>query len=233
MLNIRQLIQTKCIMETNEKPSARDLRILKLFQLDVDHSMTMPRNPQQPNSESDTWNCPPVGGLKLNFDGAYRGNPRMAGIGGVIRNHEGEIIHIYSRTLDEGTNNEMEFAALEHGLRILKNMQNCNAVVEDDSTLVISVAKKIDGGTKASKASKHWRLAKVMENIAQLISGMKGLVFRAVRRKANSLADHLENYGIDNQDRGWDSCWQQVNSPGLKEMCIQLAKQDLDNANRA
>jgi len=53
-----------------------------------------------------------------------------------------------------------------------------------------------------------------------------------VRRKVNSLADHLENYGIDNQDRGWDSYWQQVNIPGLKEKCIQLAKQDLDDVNR-
>lgn len=58
----------------------------------------------------------------MNFDGASRGNPGIAGIRGVIRNHEGEILHIYCRALGEGTNNEMEFAALEQGLRILKNM---------------------------------------------------------------------------------------------------------------
>lgn len=166
MINIRQLIQTKCKVDTSEKSSTRDLRILKLFQLDVDHSITMSRHQQQPNSESNSWKCPPVGGLKLNFDGASRGNPGMAGIGGIIRNHEGEILHIYCRDLGEGMNNEMEFAALEQGLRILRNMHNCTAVVEGDSTLVISVAKKIYGGTKASKASKPWRLAKVTENIA-------------------------------------------------------------------
>jgi len=127
----------------------------------------------------------------------------------------------------------MEFAALEQGLRILKSLQNSNAVVEGDSSLVISVAKKIQGGTQACKATRHWRLAKVTKNIAQLIGEMKGLVFQTVRRKANGLADYLANYNIDNQDRGWDSCWQQVDSPSLKERCSQLAREDLGNLNRA
>jgi len=90
----------------------------------------------------------------------------MVGIGGVIRNQAGEILHIYCRELGESTNNEVEFVALEQGLRILKNVQSSKAIVEGDLSLVISVAKKISGGTKASRATKHWRLAKVTENIA-------------------------------------------------------------------
>eukprot|EP00253_Pinus_taeda_P007373 PITA_07373 len=180
-------------VDPNEKPSARDLHILKCFQLEASHIITTPRHQQQPNSEVNRWNCPPEGVLKLNFDGASRGNPGRASIGGVIRNQEAEIVHIYCRALGEGTNNEMEFAALEQGLRILKSLQNSNAVVEGDSSLVISVAKKIQGGTQACKATRHWRLAKVTENIAQLIGEMKGLVFQTVRRKANGLADYLAN----------------------------------------
>jgi len=49
----------------------------------------------------------------LNFDGASRGNPRPAGIGGVLRNYKGDIQHIFSQSMGEGTNNEMEFVALE------------------------------------------------------------------------------------------------------------------------
>lgn len=128
----------------------------------------------QPSTLANGWNCPLEGGLKLNFDGASRGNPSLAGIGGVIRNQAGEILHIYCKGLGEITNNEMEFAVLEHGLRILKTIQKCNVIVEGDSALVISTAKKIHGGTKANKATKHWRLAKVTENIAELIDGMKG-----------------------------------------------------------
>lgn len=233
MGNIKQLIQVKVKEETNEKPSSSGLRILQLFQLHTNQSMATTRSQQSPQSESNSWNYPPVGWLKLNFDGASRGNPGMAGIGGIIRNHKGDILHIYCKALGEGTNNEMEFAALEQGLRILRDMQNYTAVVEGDSALVISVAKRIYGGTKASKATKHWRLAKVTENIAELISGLRGLVFQAVRHKANVIADHLANHGIENKNREWDSYWHQVNSLDLKKKCIQLAKQDMDNANRA
>jgi len=146
----------------------------------------------------------------LNFDGASRGNPGMAGIGGSLRNQHGEILHIYYRALGESTNNEMEFAALEHGLRIVKSLRLCNIILEGDSSLVISTAQKMQRGTKANKATKHWRLAKVTENIAELMAGMKGLVFHAVRRQANGLADYLENCGVDSQDRGWDNCWEEV-----------------------
>lgn len=65
------------------------------------------------------WSHPPIGFLKLNFDGASRGKPGLAGIGGIIRNHEGKILHIYNKALGKGTNNEMEFVATERGLRIL------------------------------------------------------------------------------------------------------------------
>lgn len=157
----------------------------------------------------------------------------MAGIGGVIRNQVGEILHIYCRELGESTNNEMEFAALEQGLIILKNLQTSKAIMEGDSSLVISVAKKIHGGTKASRATKHWRLAKVMKNIVELVISMNGLVFQVVRRKANGLVDYLANYGIDKKDEEWHNCWQQVDCPDLKARCLQLEKQDLGHTNRA
>eukprot|EP00253_Pinus_taeda_P025596 PITA_25596 len=233
LTNIQQLIQTKCKGDPTEKISDRDLRILKRFRLEANHSSTSLGRQQIPNSKATQWNYPPKGSLKLNFDGASRGNPGTWGIGGVIRNQDGEIIHIYCRELGESTNNEMEFAALEHGLRILKNLQYSKVIVEGDSSLVISVAKKIYAGTKVSRVTKHWILTKVTENIVELMVGMNGLVFQAVRRKANGLADYLANYGLDNPDEIWDSCWHQVDCPGLKERCLQLAIQDLDNANRA
>eukprot|EP00253_Pinus_taeda_P014528 PITA_14528 len=227
------LIQTKCKVDPKEKISDRDLLILKRFQLEENHNSTLSRRQQLPNSAATKWNCLSEGSLKLNFDGASRGNPGTTGIGGVIRNQDGEIIHIYYRELGESTNNEMEFVALEHGLRILKNLQTSKVIVEGDLSLVISVAKKIYAGTTESRATKRWRLAKVTENIAELIVRMNGLVFQAVRRKANGLADYLANYGIDNPDEIWDSCWHQVDCPDLKEKCLQLAKQDLDNTGWA
>lgn len=79
----------------------------------------------------------------MNFDGALRGNPTLADIGGIIRNNEGEILHIYSKALGEGTNNKMEFSAMERGLRILWMNQTGNAVVEGDLEVAITAARKI------------------------------------------------------------------------------------------
>ena len=50
----------------------------------------------QPNQKShsfnpspDCWNPPPNGFLKLNFDGASKGNPRKVGYGFILRNNRG------------------------------------------------------------------------------------------------------------------------------------------------
>lgn len=98
--------------------------------------------------------------------------------------------------------------------------------------MAITAAKRIQAGTRASKATKHWRLAKATENIAELIVEMRGLVFQTVRRKANGLADYLANHGVDNQEKILDNCWQEVDCPILKVTCAQLAEKDLIQADQ-
>lgn len=49
----------------------------------------------------------------------------------------------------------MEFAAMEKGLKILRRNQTSNAVIEGDSEIAITVARKIYGGMPASKVTKH------------------------------------------------------------------------------
>eukprot|EP00253_Pinus_taeda_P029955 PITA_29955 len=197
----------------DNQPSARYQQILKVFKLDNGQNTLTTDSQQKPRMGPIGWSRPPVGFLKLNFDGASRGNPGLASIGGVIRNYEGEILHIYSKALGKGTNNEMEFAAMEKGLRILRLNQTGNAVIEGDSEVAITVARKIYSGMPASKVTRHWRLAKVTENIAKLLGEMKGLTFQAVCQKANTVTDHLANYGIEHPNALWDSCWQDIDNP--------------------
>ena len=134
--------------------------------------------------------------------------------------------------MGEGTNNEMEFAAMEKGLTILQRNQAENAVIEGDYEISILVARKIYGGTPASKVTKHWRLAMVTESIGKLLGKMKGLIFQAVRRQANSVADHLANHGIENPNGMVDNYWHQVESNQLKEWCSHLARIDLVAADK-
>eukprot|EP00253_Pinus_taeda_P022158 PITA_22158 len=231
LINIKQLVQAKCKIDSNDKPTGKDLRILKKFQLEASSICPSGGNRAHPSSQLHRWQLPPEACLKLNFDGASRGNPGIAGIGGAIRNHKGDIIHIFCRSLGECTNNEAEFAALEQGLKILRSFRQGNFIVEGDSSLAISAAKRLQAGTHTSKVTKHWRLAKATESIAELLADLRGIVFQTIRRKANGLVDFLANHGADTPHLITNSCWQDVNCPILKVTCAQLAEKDTIQAD--
>ena len=61
----------------------------------------------------------PHGFLKVNIDGAFKGNPGLAGFGGVIRDEQGQIKEIFHGHLGKATNNMVELMALEKCLAIL------------------------------------------------------------------------------------------------------------------
>jgi hypothetical protein len=84
----------------SKKPtSPQDLRILLWLQL-KEWSLKLPA-PCAPSILSDvkTWIPPQTGFLKLNFDGASKGNPGKAGEGGVIKDSGGEIIRMYAASI--------------------------------------------------------------------------------------------------------------------------------------
>ena len=116
-------------------------------------------------------------------------------------------MHVLCRNLGETTNNDAEFVALEQGLRLLIRLGRGLTIVEGDSQLAISTIKKIQYGTKPDKAIKHWCLAAATELIAQHLASLGGIILQAVRRKANSLADHLANYAVDNPTNALDTYW--------------------------
>jgi len=73
----------------------------------------------------------------------------------------------------------------------------------------------------------------VTDNIGKLLGEMKGLIFQAVRRNANSVANHLVNHGIDHPNTVWDSCWPHVDNQQLKGKCLQLSRLDMVTAEES
>ena len=84
---------------------------------------------------------PPL--LKLNYDGASKKNPGLAGFGGVFRNAQGIIMWIYYGNLGHTTNNVAEFQALAKGLDIAKQNNFWPLLVEGDSHIATQACKKI------------------------------------------------------------------------------------------
>jgi probable phosphoglycerate mutase len=84
-----------------------------------------------------TWLPPPNGFIKINFDGASKGNPGPAGYGAVIRNSEGEILILTAGYLGETTNNVAELTGLLQGLRQAVTLASHTIILEGDSQIVI------------------------------------------------------------------------------------------------
>lgn len=113
------------------------------------------------NADINIWKPPPHGFLKVNIDGASKGNTGLVGFGGVIRDEQGKIKEIFHGHLGTATNNMVELMALEQCLEILVDSNLDNVIIEVDSELIIRAAKKICNGTSPNKVSKHWKLSQV------------------------------------------------------------------------
>jgi ribonuclease HI len=174
----------------------------------------------------NTWVPPPTGFIKLNFDGASKGNPGLAGAGGVIRDSGGIIIRLYVGSIGNSTNNATEFGALELGLEILRREGMVNVIVEGDSTLVINTTKKLQYGTKVGKVLRHWRLAHSLQRIRKHLQTLNTIEFRWIRRSANALADRLANEGVNSEGYVLDEVWSRIPRGQLRSDCIHLVERD-------
>lgn len=65
------------------------------------------------NKSVNIWKPPPYGLLKVNIDGAAKGNPGLASFGGAIRDDQGQIQEIFHGHLRKATNNMAELMELE------------------------------------------------------------------------------------------------------------------------
>ncbi|MFQ6635590.1 hypothetical protein Gotur_011212 [Gossypium turneri] len=78
------------------------------------------------------WHAPPCGVIKFTVDGAARGKSGPAGCGGVLRDHSGKILVIFSGLLCILESKEAELRSI---ILALENAQKI--IVESDSKVVI------------------------------------------------------------------------------------------------
>jgi len=167
----------------------------------------------------DIWQPPPHGFLKINIDGASKGNPGMARFGGVIRDEQGSIKDIFHSHFGIATNKMVELMALEQSLEILIELNLHNAIIEADLELVIIAAKKMCNGTTPGNMSKHWRLSQVFQHIHSHFQTLRTVNFVHVRRKVNMLVDHLVNEGMICKESYIWYDWESIPSGKLREDC--------------
>jgi ribonuclease HI len=94
---------------------------------------------------------------------------------------------------------------LIRGLDMAKHQGITSLLVEGDSLLIITTLKHLREGSNPEKISTNWRLSHGWTQVASLIQHFQVLIPAQVRRSANSVADYLENAGV--QQRSQMSRW--------------------------
>ncbi|XP_057856839.2 uncharacterized protein LOC131066157 [Cryptomeria japonica] len=84
------------------------------------------------------WNLPPSGCLKMNFDGAYRGNSGESGYGAIICDEFGNMVGAKYDLMGVLTNNIAEVTVLEAGLEWCVEKGVHNVMIEGDSQVILN-----------------------------------------------------------------------------------------------
>jgi ribonuclease HI len=227
---IREIIQRRNWQTGKAQLTDWDLILIEAFQLKGGHNPNQVITLSQLQVGERNWKLPPEGSLKLNFDEASKGNPGRTCIGGAIRDSQGKIIQLYTRSLGNSTNNTAEFGALETGLEILHREGMTNIVVEGYSILVINTVRKLQNDTKVGNIQQHWHLAYSPQKIQEHLQTGTIMELRWIRMSTNGLADRISNEGVDKEGSEMDSTWNNILNGQFQIDCTQLAAKDYDGS---
>jgi ribonuclease HI len=127
---------------------------------------------------------------KLSTDGGARGNPGPAAYGYVLEAEDGTVLDARGEAIGVATNNVAEYRALLAGLEKAVELGVVELEVVSDSELVV---KQMRGEYKVKNAV----LAELKAEAEALARRLPKVIYTAVRREHNELADRLVNEALD------------------------------------
>jgi len=131
--------------------------------------------------------------FSLYFDGASRGNPGPASLGGVIYDCSGEEKINYKKAIGIATNNYAEYQALLVGIKVCIKYDIKEVNIYGDSKLAI---EQVKGNWKVKSDTLRPIYLEIQKNITPEF--FKKITFNHVRRHLNKRADELANIALDN-----------------------------------
>ncbi|XP_059310637.1 uncharacterized protein LOC132061989 [Lycium ferocissimum] len=128
------------------------------------------------------WRLPDKGWIKVNTDGASRGNPGRSSWGFCVRNERGDILRAQAQELVDSwsTNTQAEAMAILKALKYLDDNQMDKFIIQRTWEV-------------------PWQIFTTMEEIWNLMEG-KTVVVEHIFREGNKVADHLANLALDKGD---------------------------------
>ena len=133
--------------------------------------------------------------VRIWVDGACRGNPGPASIGGLILGKGGSVLREISECLGDTTNNVAEYTALIRALEEAKALGARRVEAFSDSQLLV---RQMSGQYRV----KHPGLKPLHLRAAELARGFERFAFTHVPREQNRDADRLANEALDRGNGG-------------------------------
>ena len=127
---------------------------------------------------------------RIYSDGASRGNPGPSGIGAVIFDAHGKVVHEIARYIGEVTNNVAEYKALIAALDYCVKHKLSPVEILADSQLLI---RQLAGEYKV----KNENIKVLYQEVQAHLKHLKVTGYKHVYREDNKHADRLANQGID------------------------------------
>ncbi|KAK9000750.1 hypothetical protein V6N11_081237 [Hibiscus sabdariffa] len=134
------------------------------------------------------WTPPDEGAVKFNVDGSVLLN--RAGCGGVLRNHKGEVIAIFSGLAECFGADYSELVAVKMALNLFKETNvfgKTRLVIESDSQIVLNWLQNF--------SARPWKWWCLFEVIDRSLKQIPGTVTVFVPRARNSFVDYLAKSG--------------------------------------
>ena len=130
----------------------------------------------------------------LYFDGACRGNPGKASLGGVIYNSDDEEIINFKKCIGIATNNVAEYSAILAGIKVLIKYKIRDVYIYGDSKLVV---EQLNGNWQVKSETLNLITSKLKLLTREYFDKIKIL---HVKRRLNKRADELANLALDNEN---------------------------------
>lgn len=144
--------------------------------------------------------------MKINFDGASKGNPGVAGCGVVLRDEWGICKIIKCIPIGKQTNHVTEAMAAYHGIILAKEAKCTKVWCEGDSLNIINCLNM--------KFPPSWSISNAIKATRKISEEFEMCVFTHVYREANSCADWAANLACQSENI--------ITSYGEKEIASEM-----------
>jgi ribonuclease HI len=181
--------RNKTIFEDNFQRPHNPIRVIQKYSMDIDEcTLRHLHIPQQKETIYIGWRRPPEGWIKLNSDGACKGNNGISGCGGLFRNSDGRWIKGYAKKIGSCDAFHAEMWGLYLGLDMAWRDHISYLIIESDSKLLIDM---ITGNCTIGGATPI-----LVRRIRKLLALDWQVQVLHTWREGNRSADWLANYSL-------------------------------------